>query len=82
MKNKALIGGVIALVILVLIAFFCIWLGKKVFDDTPAPGRTNTNRQAAPPRNLPPESPEKPSSLPRFGKSERAPITREIRTII
>lgn len=32
MKNKALIGGIIALVILVLLIIFCYWGGKKISD--------------------------------------------------
>lgn len=58
MKNKAIKGGVIALAILVLIAFFCFKLGEKFFDNVPQTDTTNTNTGVEPPRNLPPGSPE------------------------
>ncbi len=58
MKNKAVIGGAIALGILALIAFFCFKLGEKFLDNTPSPEQANTNTSPAPPPNLPPESPE------------------------
>ena len=55
MKNKALIGGIIALALIVLIIFACFWIGKKINnslrggnDDTtvnqPTGGTENTTR--------------------------------------
>ncbi len=53
MKNKALIGGIIALILLALLALFCFWVGKKINDgirgtqkeeetiEKPAPDVTN-----------------------------------------
>ncbi|MGI8469539.1 MAG: DNA/RNA non-specific endonuclease [Pyrinomonadaceae bacterium] len=32
MKNKAVIGGIIALVIVVLLAIFCLWAGRNIYD--------------------------------------------------
>lgn len=32
MKNKAIIGGLIALAIIVLLAIFCIWAGRGIYD--------------------------------------------------
>ncbi|MGI8556104.1 MAG: DNA/RNA non-specific endonuclease [Pyrinomonadaceae bacterium] len=32
MKNKVLIGGIIALAVIILLAIFCIWAGKNVYD--------------------------------------------------
>ncbi|MDQ3322006.1 MAG: DNA/RNA non-specific endonuclease, partial [Acidobacteriota bacterium] len=63
MKNKAINGGVIALAILALIAFFCFKLGEKFFDNTPQPEQTNTNTSVEPPRNLPPGSPEQAAQV-------------------
>lgn len=39
MKNKVIIGGIIALAIVVLIALVCFWVGRKILN----PGETNTN---------------------------------------
>lgn len=33
MKNKAVIGGIIALILIILLGFFCFWVGKKINDD-------------------------------------------------
>ena len=41
MNNKVLVGGVIALIVLVLIAVFCVWVGKKIFQ------RATENQQTA-----------------------------------
>lgn len=55
MRNKALIGGLIALVIIVLIAFFCYWVGKKVTDSIQ---RTDSNAaDSSQPVNPPPAQP-------------------------
>ncbi len=32
MKNKAVIGGIIALIIIITLIIFCIWAGKKISD--------------------------------------------------
>lgn len=40
MNNKVIIGGVIALIIIVLIAFFCIWVGRKIFQSMPETTQT------------------------------------------
>ncbi|CAN5296524.1 hypothetical protein BH10ACI1_BH10ACI1_25600 [soil metagenome] len=64
MKNKALIGGIIALVIIVLILIFCYWSGKKVnnwirgTDET----TTKTNDQPQNPSNSP-TSPEQAKQI-------------------
>ncbi|HXG85226.1 MAG TPA: DNA/RNA non-specific endonuclease, partial [Pyrinomonadaceae bacterium] len=63
MKNKVVTGGVIALTILVLIAFLCFKLGEKFFDITPQPEQANTNIIVEPPRNLPPNSPEQAAQV-------------------
>jgi endonuclease G len=34
MKNKVIIGGIIALAIIVLIALLCFWVGRKILDRT------------------------------------------------
>jgi endonuclease G len=44
MKNKALIGGIIALVIIVLIVIFCVWVVKKGVDVVNKPEETNVNK--------------------------------------
>ena len=41
MNNKVIIGGVIALIILVLIAFFCVWVGRKIFQSVQETSQTN-----------------------------------------
>ncbi len=43
MNNKVITGGVFALIIIGLIAFFCVWVGKKIRDGiTETPENTNT----------------------------------------
>lgn len=65
MKNKALIGGIIALAVIVLIGFFCFWLGNKLnswirgTDDT---NITKTNNQPQNP-SLAPNSPEQAQAV-------------------
>lgn len=68
MKNKAVTGGIIALVVLALIAFLCFRLGKDYFDGTPAPEQANTNTQSAPPSaptttNAPPATTEQAAQV-------------------
>lgn len=49
MKNKVLIGGVIALVIVSLIGFFCFRVGKNFVDNFNTPDGTDTTKPAPPP---------------------------------
>lgn len=50
MKNKAIIGGLIALALLVLIGIACLWAGKTFFDRVKETVDTNVNK----PVNRPP----------------------------
>ena len=34
MKNKVIIGGIVALAIIVLVALVCLWVGRKILDRT------------------------------------------------
>ncbi|MGI9034814.1 MAG: DNA/RNA non-specific endonuclease [Pyrinomonadaceae bacterium] len=43
MKNKAIIGGIIALIIIVLLVIFCIWAGKSVYDRYSGTNDTTVN---------------------------------------
>ena len=57
MKNKVIIGGIVALAIIVLIALFCFWVGRKIIDR----GESNVNTATATPipqgqKNSPPIS--------------------------
>ncbi len=63
MENKVITGGIIALAIIVLIAFFCIWLGKNVVDKFWQPDTENTNTSVEPPKSLPPVSPEQAAQI-------------------
>ena len=42
MKNKVIIGGIIALAIIVLIALFCFWVGRKIIDRSENNDNTTT----------------------------------------
>lgn len=44
MKNKAVIGGLIALAIIILLAVACIWIGKKFYDRATDSTDTNVNK--------------------------------------
>src|SRR5215213_7686735 len=55
MKNKALIGGLIALAIIVLIVILCIWVGKKGFDRL-----SNTDTNVTKPDGQPQTPPAQP----------------------
>ncbi|HEX8286620.1 MAG TPA: DNA/RNA non-specific endonuclease [Pyrinomonadaceae bacterium] len=44
MKNKALIGGLIALAVIVLIIVFCFWVGKKGLDNFRGNNNTTVTR--------------------------------------
>ncbi len=66
MKNKAVIGGIIALVILIAGAFLCFWVGKKVFNTVKENQTTTENTQTnEPPRNpsLAPTSPQQAAQV-------------------
>lgn len=58
MKNKAIIGGLIALAIFILLAAACLWLGKKILDRGDETTETNTSQ----PINRPPGIPNKPKT--------------------
>lgn len=58
MKNKALIGGLIVLAIIVLIVIFCIWVGKKGFDRLSNTDNANITR----PDGQPPSPPAQPQT--------------------
>ncbi len=58
MINKPIIGGIIALAIVGLIAYFCFWFGKKTFDELQQPDQTNANTSLEPQIILPPTTPE------------------------
>jgi endonuclease G, mitochondrial len=60
MNNKTLIGAVIALIILLAIAFFCFWVGKKGFDYFRDTNTAETTR----PENRPPASPSAQPQTP------------------
>ncbi len=64
MKNKAIIGGILALCVLGLIAFFCFWLGNKIKDQIGQTGETNANSTAPPPQpSLPPTTNEQAAQV-------------------
>ena len=55
MKNKTLVGGIIALIIIVSLALFCWWLGKKINDRMRGDDTNNTNTTVEqPPKTAPP----------------------------
>lgn len=58
MKNKALIGGLIALAIIVLIAILCFWVGKKGWDNLR--DGTNVSKPDGQPQQPPPAQPTTP----------------------
>jgi endonuclease G len=60
MKNKALIGGLIALAIIVLIAVFCFWVGKKGLDNLRDTGNANVTKPDGQPQTPPPAQPTTP----------------------
>jgi endonuclease G len=59
MKNKALIGGLIALAIIVLIAVFCFWVGKKGLDNLRGTDNANVTKPDGQPQ-APPAQPTTP----------------------
>lgn len=57
MKNKAVIGGVIALAVIILIILFCVWVGKRFVDNNQNPDTTTgVGRPGNPP--VQPTTPE------------------------
>lgn len=58
MRNKAIIGGLIALAIIVLIGAACFWVGKNIFDRT----EENVNANVNQPVNRPPGTINQPRS--------------------
>lgn len=58
MRNKAIIGGLIALGIIFLAIAACVWFGKKILDRTPETTETNVNR----PIDRPPGIPSQPTN--------------------
>lgn len=44
MKNKAIIGGAIALAILILLALLCLWIGRKIADRSENNDNTTVER--------------------------------------
>ena len=44
MKNKAIIGGIIALVLIVLLVFACFWIGKKISNSLRGNDETTVNQ--------------------------------------
>jgi endonuclease G, mitochondrial len=69
MKNKALIGGLIALAVVVLIAVFCFWVGKKGWESLRGTDDANVSRPdgggARPPTAPPPIQPTTPEQAAR-----------------
>lgn len=65
MKNKALIGGIIALAIIVLLVIFCFWGGKKINDWLRGTNEPTITNPTAPPQNpsAPPASPEQAQAV-------------------
>ncbi|MDQ3800555.1 MAG: DNA/RNA non-specific endonuclease [Acidobacteriota bacterium] len=64
MKNKALIGGLIALAIIVLIAVLCFWVGRKAVDRLNNTDNANVTRpdgQQPPPAQ--PRTPEQAAQI-------------------
>ena len=54
MNRKVLVGGIIALIIIILIGLFCLWTGKKI-NDRLRGDNTNTNTETVEqPKNAPP----------------------------
>jgi endonuclease G, mitochondrial len=60
MKNKALIGGLIALAIIVLIVILCLWVGKKGLDSFRGTDNTNITTPGGQPSPAPPVQPQTP----------------------
>ncbi|HEX8368916.1 MAG TPA: DNA/RNA non-specific endonuclease [Pyrinomonadaceae bacterium] len=65
MKNKALIGGLIALAIIVLIIILCFWVGKKGLDNLRGTDNTNVTKPDGQPQTPPaqPTTPEQAAQI-------------------
>lgn len=65
MKNKTLVGAVIALIILLAVIFFCFWLGKKSWDYFRGTNTTQTKPPTDQPQNIPaqPTTPEQAQAV-------------------
>ncbi|HEX8247001.1 MAG TPA: DNA/RNA non-specific endonuclease [Pyrinomonadaceae bacterium] len=65
MKNKALIGGLIALAIIVLIVVLCFWVGKKGLDNLRGTDNTNITKPDGQPQTPPaqPTTPEQAAQI-------------------
>lgn len=64
MKNKAVIGGIIALVIIVLLVIFCFWAGKKINDKLRGTDNTNiSNPTGNPSAPIQPTTPEEAQKI-------------------
>ena len=64
MKNKAIIGGILALAVLGLIVFFCFWLGNKIKDRIGRTDDTNANTTVQPPQpSLPPTTTDQAAQI-------------------
>lgn len=66
MKNKAIIGGIIGIVILIMVLFFCFWAAKKINNYFKESQDTTENTQPnGPPQNpsLAPTSPEQAKQI-------------------
>jgi len=66
MKNKVIIGGITAFIILVLIGFFCYWIGRKITNSlTENQNTTETTQPNGAPQNpsAAPTSPEQAAQI-------------------
>lgn len=65
MKNKALIGGIIALIIIILIVFGCFWAGKKINNWIRGTDETTVSQPNGNPQNpsTQPTSPEQAQAV-------------------
>jgi endonuclease G len=63
MKNKALIGGLIALAIIVLIVVLCFWVGKKGLDNLRNTNITDISKPDGQPRTEQPTTPEQAAQI-------------------
>ncbi len=64
MRNKAIVGGIVALAIIVLIVFFCFWLGRKINDRIGKTDESNANQTVqTPPASLPPATAEQAAQI-------------------
>lgn len=57
MRNKALVGGIIVLTIIVLVVFFCVWVVRKSIEVVNVPPDTGVNKTIPQPQQPPPVQP-------------------------